>query len=253
MGARLARRLLDCERVTVRPSSLLLLAGLVAMNSSVATDASAAADPNGPGRDVPAVGAPTPCVACEVRETDPRELFNTERWKALLRGEIVVIDGSAGDNGTSDGTSQAAALIPYPPAEVWSVLTDFERWPAFMPLIRTTEIERHEGNLMWVRQAYRVMFLDMAHTTIYDLEPDSGQLSWSLDKQAAHDIAASEGQWSLIPISGARTVVRYHAHMNAGRSVPDFVAKMLREHSLQQLIAGLRAEVARRYGVSTAE
>ena len=229
----------------------LLLSTLAAAGASVSTHA-AAADPNQPARAVQRVGASIGCVACEVRETDPRELFDTARWKAMLGGEIVVISGSSDDD-SSSGTSQAAALIPYPPAEVWAVLTDFERWPAFMPMIRTTEIQRHEGNLMWVRQAYRVMFLDMAHTTIYDLDSDSGELTWSLDKQAAHDIAASEGRWSLIPIPGERTVVRYHAHMNAGRNVPEFVAKMLREHSLQQLIASLRAEVARRYGVSTAE
>ena len=35
--------------------------------------------------------------------------------------------------------------------------------------------------------------------------------------------------------------------MSAGRAVPEFVERMLRERSLEQLISSLRGEVVRRY------
>jgi hypothetical protein len=51
-----------------------------------------------------------------------------------------------------------------------------------------------------------------------------------------------------VPIAlGRETLVRYDARMSAGRAVPEFVERMLRDRSLEQLLAGLRAEVLRRY------
>ena len=38
-----------------------------------------------------------------------------------------------------------ASLVHRPPREVWAVLTDFERWPEFMPLVNETHVERREG------------------------------------------------------------------------------------------------------------
>ena len=131
---------------------------------------------------------------------------------------------------------------------MWSVLTDFERWPDFMPLIDGTRVERRLGAKAWVEQHYSVMLVPLSHTTIYDLAPRDGRLSWSLDEDAHHDIASSRGAWTLVPIAdGRETLVRYDARMSAGRVVPEFVQQMLRERSLDELLAGLRTEVLHRY------
>jgi hypothetical protein len=99
-----------------------------------------------------------------------------------------------------------------------------------------------------VEQQYRIMLVPLAHTTIYELDPRDGRLSWQLDEAAPHDIAGSQGEWSLLPVDGGRqTLVRYDARVSAGRAVPEFVERMLRERSLEQLISSLRGEVVRRY------
>ncbi len=89
----------------------------------------------------------------------------------------------------------------------------------------------------------------LRHTTIYELAPARGRLSWALDPEAPHDIAASEGHWEFVPLAdGDQTLVRYRATMDAGRRLPAFVAELLRGHSLRRLLRALREETARRYG-----
>ena len=202
-----------------------------------------------PSKDeMPPVGA-APCIACLAPIAEPATLFSVEDWVALQDGAVlrqpVALDAEADD---SSGATRADSLIRRPPANVWSVLTDFERWPEFMPLLDGTRVERRVGPRLWVEQRYRILLVPFAHTTIYDLEPRDGRLSWSLDEAAPHDIASSCGAWALVPIAeGRETLVRYDARMSAGRAVPGFVERMLRDRSLEQLLTGLRAEVLRRF------
>jgi len=196
----------------------------------------------------PPVGAAA-CIACRAPIAEPAALFSVEDWVALQDGAVLrqpIALEDAPDE--TSGATRAESLIRRPPANVRSVLTDFERWPDFMPLIDGTRVERRAGAKLWVEQRYSIMLLPLAHTTIYDLDPRDGRLSWNLDEAAPHDIAASRGEWALVPIeSGRETLVRYDARVNAGRAVPAFIERMLRDRSLEQLLAGLRAEVLRRF------
>jgi len=197
----------------------------------------------------PPVGA-APCIACRAPVgAEPTTVYSAEDWIALQDGAVLREDSSreSAENDL-DGATRARSLIRRPPANVWSVLTDFEHWPEFMPLINATRVERRDGPQLWVEQRYRILLMPMAHTTIYELDPGDGRLSWRLDETAAHDIASSQGEWELVPVaSGRETLVRYDARMSAGRAVPEFVERMLRDRSLEQLLAGLRAEVLRRF------
>lgn len=197
---------------------------------------------------LPPVGA-APCIACRGPAVDAIALHSPEEWAALRDGAVLREDGdrrSAPDD--LEGATRAETLIRRPPAQVWAVLTDFARWPEFMPLIDETRVGPRDGPELRVEQHYKILFVPLAHTTIYDLAPGEGRLSWRLDEAAPHDIEASRGEWELVPIaSGRETLVRYDAKVSAGRAVPEFVERMLRGRSLEQLLAGLRAEVARRY------
>ena len=203
----------------------------------------------------PDVGA-AHCIACEGSLPNPRALYSPSDWQALERGSILL---AREDELTTRGSeaahdSSASGLIRHPPQHVWAVLTDFEAWPKFMPHITRTRVTRKDGSRTWVRQNYRVVFFGMEHTTVYTLEPRSGELHWSLDLTQKHDIKSSEGHWQLIPAKkGHETLIRYAAVMNPGRSMPSSVEGMLKRRSLAKLIANLRREVNRRYGNGSAD
>jgi hypothetical protein len=118
------------------------------------------------------------------------------------------------------------------------VLTDFERWPEFAAINETRA--SCAGAKLWVEQRYSILLVPLAHTTIYDLSPRDGRLTWRLDEEAPHDIAETRGMWVLLPITdGRETLVRYDARMSARRCRP---WSALRDRSLEQMIAGLRTE-----------
>lgn len=200
----------------------------------------------------PPVGA-APCIACRAPVVDEKTLFSSADWVALEGGEVLrhgesppSSSSSSGDD--ASGETRAESLIKRSPEQVWAVLVDFEHWPDFMPHIRTTHVGRREGAQLWVEQRYRILLVPMSHTTIYDLAAGDGRLAWRLDDTAPHDIASSEGAWSLRAHAGGReTLVRYDARIRAGRAVPAFVERMLRERSLEALLVSLRDEVLRRY------
>jgi coenzyme Q-binding protein COQ10 len=198
----------------------------------------------------PPVGTAPPCIACRAPAPDPKALFSEADWATLESGAVLRQDLGRDSSGPSPVAGQgAASLVPRPPREVWAVLTDFERWPEFMPLVNKTRVERREGwSRLWVAQNYSVLWYPLRHTTVYELEPGDGRLSWHLDPQEPHDIASSEGSWQLVAVDdGHATVVRYQSHISAGRAVPEFLERRLRERSLVQMLAGLRDAVLHRY------
>jgi ribosome-associated toxin RatA of RatAB toxin-antitoxin module len=201
-----------------------------------------------PAASLPPVGA-APCIACRGPVTDPSSAFSPQDWSALQGGGVLHSTSQRSESRDDlSASSTAASLVPRPPSEVWAVLTDFERWPEFMPLLRETRVERRQGAKLWVAQKFRVLLYPMRHTTVYQLEPNAGRLDWRLDLEEPHDIAASEGHWELVAVDGGRaTLVRYEAKMSAGRAVPEFLERMLRERSLAQMLDGLRSEVLRRH------
>ena len=199
-----------------------------------------------PAPSTPPVDA-APCIACQA--PDAHSLFSADDWIALESGDVVRQDlgreGSAAELAVGQG---GASLVPRPPREVWAVLTDFERWPEFMPLVNKTEIARRAGARLWVAQSYSVLFYPMHHTTVYELDPTDGVLAWHLDPEQPHDIASSEGRWQLVAVSeGHATLVRYQSHIRAGRAVPEFLERRLRERSLVEMMSALRDAVLRRY------
>lgn len=199
--------------------------------------------------NLPPVGAAAPCIACRGPVTDPRAGFSAQDWEALEEGSVWHAT-AARDRSAEDLSAEtaAASLVQRAPRDVWAVLTDFEHWPEFMPLLDSTHVEKREGAQLWVEQKFSVLLYPMRHTTVYELEPNDGRLAWRLDLRAPHDIAASEGHWDLLSVDGGKaTLVRYAAKMSSGRAVPEFVERMLRERSLRQMLEGLRGEVLRRY------
>ncbi len=202
------------------------------------------------------LGAPSPCIACALPVERLENLVSSHELEQLRDGQILVVEEERdGGEGSAKGRTRASALVGRPPDAVWSTLTDFESWPGFMPLIDATEIARREGDQVWVRQRFSVMFVDLRHTSIYTLAPRAGEIRWALDKDEPADIASSEGTWRLLPVDGGTaTLVLYRASMSSGRAVPGFVQDMLMRRSLRALLGNLRTEVERRHAVpETAE
>jgi hypothetical protein len=188
------------------------------------------------------------CICCGRDAASADDLVASEEWRMLRDGGVLKRRTERVERaGSLQGGAQAASLLAYPPEQVWAVLTDFEAWPHFMPHLTDSQITHRDGQRRWVQQSFRILLTPLRHTTIYELDPLRGRLSWQLDLEQTHDISASNGSWQLARAAdGHSTVVRYASNIDSGRNVPGFVERMLFERSIDELFASLRAELERR-------
>jgi ribosome-associated toxin RatA of RatAB toxin-antitoxin module len=197
----------------------------------------------------PAAPTPAACIGCRVDLAPIRSSYSEADWQALMHGKVVtttVRDAHSGDGVQS--TNEASVVIPYPPAEVWSVVTDFESRPHFVPGVKEAQITRREGNRLWITEHLRVLLINVRFVVLSTVDPEQGAVTWVIDRTAPHDIADTTGSWVVVPLEGGQsTLVRYRTWIDSGRSVPRFVEDFLTNRSLPKIVEGVRAEVHRRF------
>ncbi len=193
---------------------------------------------------------PTPsCVACEVDAQSIRTDYTTKNWRDLALGKIITtkVDEARSDDGIKTAV-QTSVIIARTPAEVWSVLVDFEASPSFVASLKEAHIQKVAGNRVWLDERLRIWWTDIHFHIISTLQPKRGLLSWVLDKTQDNDITESIGSWQLVPLPpGPQTLVRYRAHVDTGKPVPGFIERFLVDRSLPKIVGGLRTEVERRF------
>jgi ribosome-associated toxin RatA of RatAB toxin-antitoxin module len=188
------------------------------------------------------------CVACRRDIAPVRADYSDADWTALARGAIITAEKSEQGPSGMEGTVQATGIISRTPNCVWSVLTDFESRPQYVPAMKEVRIVRVEGNRVWLAERMRLFFMNIRYGLINTLQPDAGSLSWVLDDSVEHDIAGIRGSWQLVPLEdGQGTLVMYHAWIDTGRPIPHFIENLLLKRSLPGVVGDLRTEVERRF------
>lgn len=191
----------------------------------------------------------SPCIACQMDVQRIRAAYSPDDWARLRRGEILTVNvEERSPEGNKLHTAEASGIIEYAPDKVWTVVTDLESRPQYVPGNKEVRILRTEGNRVWTSQHLRVLFQNIRYGLITTLEPERGQVHFVLDRDVAHDIADTRGSWELAPLHDAReTLVRYRAWVDTGRPIPGFVQAFLTRRSLPKLVEGVRREVGRRF------
>jgi ribosome-associated toxin RatA of RatAB toxin-antitoxin module len=197
----------------------------------------------------PAVAPAAPCIGCRADVAKIRSIYAAADWQKLQEGKVVTTQVSNTDaSGAVQSTNAASAIIPYPPKEVWSVVTDFESRPRFVPGNKEARIIRREGNRVWIAEHLRIFLMNVRFVVISTLEPEQGSVTWVLDRDAPHDIADTTGSWTVVPLEdGQATLVCYRTWVDSGRAVPGFIEDFLTKRSLPKIVEGIRTEVHRRF------
>ncbi len=193
---------------------------------------------------------PSPaCIGCRADAEQIRSGYSQQDWETLKRGEVVITKvGEWRSQGGEQSSFEASAIIPYPAKQVWSVVTDFESRPQFVPGSKEVRILRSDGNRLWISEHLRVLLINVRFVVISTLEPELGTVTWTLDHSAHNDIADTTGSWTVLPLQdGQETLVRYRTWIDSGRSVPRFVEDFMAKRSLPKIVGGMRTEVHRRY------
>jgi hypothetical protein len=160
----------------------------------------------------------------------------------LAAGEVVV--RTALDAGGARGRVYAAVRIDAAPEVIWSVMTNCEQAPSFVPGLKhcrrieaapdgAWEIIEHEVKYSWLLPTVRYVFrADYQWPRRIDFRRVSG------------DLKEQEGTWLLeeMPESSA-TIVEYEVYLDPGFWVPQALVRHSLRRDLPGVLTALRTRV----------
>lgn len=167
---------------------------------------------------------------------------------AIEKGKVLVELSAVPQ--TSVKKAAAVALVEAPPADVFTVLTDYAEFPSFMPYCRKVEIQRKEGEQSWVYfsldfpwpigdRHYVLMLKDRE-----ELEDRATVFisSWTYEPGSGN-INDSYGSWEVRAYGSGRSLVCYTVFTDPGGSLPSWASNAATEVAVPKVIAGLRKRV----------
>ena len=130
----------------------------------------------------------------------------------------------------------ADVWVKVPPAAAFAVLTDYEHFHEFMPIVAGVVVEQRSTR-------HAVLRLRMTYLRWFTVEEVDERRLYPPSKVTYKGIAGPlkslHGAWLLAPERGG-TRVRYEAHVDPGVPVPGPVMAMLLTRGLPGLLDGVR-------------
>lgn len=94
-----------------------------------------------------------------------------------------------------------SALLPYPPAQLYALVTDVERYPEFLPWCTAATIVAEQEDLVTVTLGMSSGFARASFTTRNRLVPERSVTMSLVEGPFDH----LEGRWEFLPIGDAGT------------------------------------------------
>lgn len=163
----------------------------------------------------------------------------------LARGDIVTVfeprPGSRYQWVVSDGVVRA------PMARVFAVLTDFPRYPEFIPRMVSTQVletkpreARYRGHIgmPWPID-------DVFYECLAKLSPTGDALEFAMVPGTGVGVRHFAGAWTLSPFKGRadETLVRYKLDFEPQRHYPAWVMRLGSKNTIEKTIAALRERI----------
>lgn len=173
---------------------------------------------------------------------DPSQLARLGRGELLVHTEPVA--------GAKMPRLVLHAIVDAPPDKVWDVLSQAERYPAFMPRIKKAEDLDIDGDRRKTRTVLEMPFplpnLTATTRVTHTVVPgERWRRAWTLD---SGDYVRNEGSWELTPFGdgAARTLTRYEVLVEPRMPIPKRLQASLQERALPGLVEAIRGEVRKR-------
>jgi len=133
-------------------------------------------------------------------------------------------------------------VINTPVEKVFAVIKDYERYPEFLPEVKSTRISNRQGDEVDVQ--YEVDVLKKIRYTLRLKEEPPSRISWTfVEGELMRD---NRGHWLLEDLGGGKTRATYNIEMKLGPLVPKSIVNVLVDSSLPKMLEAFkkRAESA---------
>jgi ribosome-associated toxin RatA of RatAB toxin-antitoxin module len=147
-----------------------------------------------------------------------------------------------------------------PLADVFSVISDYDHFAEFIPLVSESRVLERNAGILWVYQRLGLPLLVTDRHYIIKIVDDLRDLaaggiaiSWQLDKSRSASLASADallpavfsGYWQLsaLPDQAACDAV-YSVHVEPGGSIPGWLFARVSERYVVQVINAVRKRIA---------
>jgi ribosome-associated toxin RatA of RatAB toxin-antitoxin module len=123
-------------------------------------------------------------------------------------------------------------VINAPIEKVFDVITQYERYPEFLPEVKETRTANRKGNTVEVH--YKVDVMKTVRYSIRVTEERPHRMSWSfIEGEMMKD---NKGSWVLEPEGEGKTRATYNVEMALGALVPKAIVNALVDTSLPKML-----------------
>ncbi len=133
--------------------------------------------------------------------------------------------------------AQRSVVVNVPREKLWDVISDYEKYPSFIPEMRHVRILETKGNVQRVAFEIELVVLAFTRKVHYTLEFTNSppeKVRWHLVESDM--VKGNDGGWTLEPAGEGKTKATYQIELRLGPLVPKAVANFLAEQSLPKLL-----------------
>ena len=135
--------------------------------------------------------------------------------------------------------AERSIVIHAPPEKVFAVITDYEKYPEFLPEVKKVKVEFGAGNVKEVSYTVDIKAKVITYTLKHTARPPD-ELAWTMVR--GEMMKGNDGAWTLKAVPEG-TEATYKIDLKLGALVPSMVERMLAEQSLPGLLANFKKRI----------
>jgi coenzyme Q-binding protein COQ10 len=135
--------------------------------------------------------------------------------------------------------AERSIVINAPQDEVFAVITDYEKYPEFLPEVKKVKVEFGAGNVKEVTYTVDIKAKVITYTLKHTARPPD-ELVWTMVR--GEMMKGNDGAWMLRPVPEG-TEATYRIDLKLGALVPSMVERLLAEQSLPGLLANFKKRI----------
>jgi ribosome-associated toxin RatA of RatAB toxin-antitoxin module len=150
---------------------------------------------------------------------------------------------------SAGGQGVAVFKVNAPAKDVWSVIMDHSKYPAWIDDLKKTEIYKREDKLVYTHFLTRVMGVTVEWYIRHVVNTKNGWVTWTLDYDRLSDLDDSVGFWRVTPARKNPNICRveYSVNLRLQGWVPGFLKKILVDQGLQDATTWVKVQSEARF------
>jgi ribosome-associated toxin RatA of RatAB toxin-antitoxin module len=143
-----------------------------------------------------------------------------------------------------------SVTVNVPPEKLFEVITDYEKYPEFLPEVKTVQVNAGQGAIKEVTYKVDIKAKVITYTLKHTAERPA-KVAWTMIK--GEMMKGNDGAWTLKPGAQPNTTeATYTIDLKLSSLVPGFIEKALAEQSLPGLLANFKARAEKLHGAAKA-